>query len=203
MSAGEQAPCLGIIEARWSRVENQTSAFSNSGESDIIEIGEPFWAIELEVNIKDRAHFDLWDSFLARRQLQNFTFTTWRTFRPYPRDTAITSDAGLAVGSVSEADSTVTFFSWGAGKTAYPGDMVSYRTAGDGYWIGQVTEEVTGQAGGGITVPVWPRPVTQHASSPLPRRIQALGEFRLTESPRIREGFKNWSFRIQAEQVLR
>ena len=203
MSAGEQAPCLGIIEAVWQRNEVQTETASNSGEADVIEIGDPFWSIEVKVNIKDRDHFDLWDSFLARRQLQNFTFTTWRTFRPNPRDPAITSDSGLILNAISVSASTLRFFDYGAYLKAFPGDMISYRTAGGGYWIGQVTGEVSADDAGTIVVPVWPRPVAADSSDPAPRRIQALGEFRLTEQPRIREGFKNWSFRINAQQVLR
>ncbi|WP_084398265.1 hypothetical protein [Henriciella aquimarina] len=203
MSAGEQAPCLGIVEAQWSRVENQTQIASNAGEADVIEIGEPFWRIELDVDIKDRAHFDDWDSFLARRRLHDLTFTIWRTFRPRPRDLQITSDIGLYLDAVSVSSSIIKLSSYGANRKAYPGDMISYITAGGGYWIGQVTEEATASAAGVIECKVWPRPVTPEAGGSSPRRIQALGEFRLIEQPRIREGFKRWSFRIEAEQVLR
>lgn len=202
MSAGEQAPCLGIIEAVWQRNEVQTETASNSGEADIIEIGDPFWSIEVKVNIKDRAHFDDWEAFLARRRLQDLTFTMWRTFRPNPRDTSISSDTGLGVSSINVANSTITLSGYGAGKKAHPGDMISYITAGDGYWIGQATAEATADGSGVITIPVWPRPVTANAT-PLPRRIQALGEFRLSGSPRIREGHKNWSIDFEAQQVLR
>ena len=203
MSAGELAPCLGIIEAGWSRVENQTEIASNSGEADVLELGEPFWAIDVSVNIRDRDHFDEWDSFLARRRLHDLTFVMPRTFRQRPRDPLITSDTGLTVNTISAANSTVTLGGYGAGRKAYPGDMISYRTLGNGYWIGQVTGEATANGSGVITVPVWPRPRALHATSVLPRRIQALGEFRLIEQPRIREGFKRWDVSFKAEQVIR
>lgn len=203
MSAGELAPCLGIIEAVWQRVENQAAVTANDGNADALEIGDPFWKISVRVNIKNRAHFDLWDAFFARRQLHNYTFTMHRTFRPNPRDPLITSDTGLTLSAISAANSTVSFTSFGNGRTAYEGDMISYKTAGDGYWIGMVTEETTADGSGNITIPVWPRPVTQHATTPAPRRIQALGEFRLTEAERPKEGFKDFSFRFEAEQVLR
>ena len=205
MSAGELAPCLGIVEAEWSRVENQTEIASNSGAADVLELGEPFWAIDVSVNIKDRAHFDTWDSFLARRRLHDLTFTMYRTFRRLPRDPQISSDTSLTLVNISEANSTITLGGYGAGLKAYPGDMVSYITAGSGYWVGQATGEATADGSGFITVPVWPRPRAFHATlaSRLPRRIEALGEFRLTDQPRIREGSKRWDVSFKAEQVIR
>ena len=203
MSAGELAPCLGIIRADWKRIENQTAVSSNSGETDVIEIGDPMWAISVDVNIKNRVHFDFWDSFLARRRGQDLTFTIHRTFRPRPLDPLISTDAGLTLDSIDVGASTIQLSAYGAGRKAYPGDMISYRTSGSGYWVGQCTAEATADGSGVITVPVWPRPVTKHASAPLPRRIQAIGEFRLSGEPRITEGFKNWDIRFDAEQVLR
>jgi hypothetical protein len=203
MSAGELAPCLGIIEATWSRNENQTSLFSNSGEADIIEVGDPFWSIDVRVNIKNRAHFDEWEAFLARRQLAVNTFTMWRTMRPNPKDKSITSDVGLSLQSYSVANSRLTFGGWGAGKAANYGDMLSYRTSANGYWIGQVVAPATADGSGNITVDVWPRPWAPHATTILPRRIQAVGEFRMLKTPRIKEGFKDWNIRFEAEQVLR
>lgn len=203
MSAGELAPCLGIIEATWTRNENQTSLFSNSGEADIIEVGDPFWSIDVRVNIKNRAHFDEWEAFLARRKLAVNTFTMWRTMRPRPRDTGITSDASLTVNAYNPGTSQLTLGGYGAGRAANYGDMISYRTAASGYWVGQVTEPATADGSGVITVDVWPRPWAPHASAPLPRRIQAVGEFRMLKKPRIKEGFKDWSIRFEADQVLR
>jgi|GEM_PF-1164190 len=204
MSAGEQAPCLGIIEARWTPIENQTAVTSNSGEADVIEIGDPFWMIEVGVNIINRAHFDEWDTFLTRRRLADLTFTMWRSMRPNPRDPAITSDAVLSIVSIDSANSTVTVSdALSVGRKAYPGDMISYRTLNNGYWIGQVLAEATYNGSGQATLSVWPRPVTPHASVTAPRRIAALGEFRLTETPRVREGFKRWDVQFKAEQVLR
>ena len=204
MSAGEQAPCLGIIEARWTPIENQTSVTSNSGEADVIEIGDPFWSIEVNVNIRNRVHFDVWDTFLTRRKLADLTFTMWRSLRPTPRDPAITADATLSIVSVDSGNSTVTISDVrSVGRKAYPGDMISYRTANNGYWVGQVLAEATYDGSGEATLSVWPRPVAPHASVTAPRRIAALGEFRLTEAARVQEGFKRWDIRFRAEQVLR
>lgn len=202
MSAGELAPCYGIIEAPWTRIENQSAPASNSGDEYPIEFGDPYWSVEVSVEIRNRAHFDLWDSFLARRRLHARTFTMWRSMRPRPCDPLITSDAGLALSSIDTAASTITLSGYGANRFAHYGDMIGYRTSGGGYWVGQVEDEAQANGSGVVTIPVWPRPVAAHAS-PEPTRFKASAEFRLSEPPRIREGFKRWSIRFRAEQVLR
>lgn len=203
MSAGEAAPCLGVIEATWERIENQSQAASNSGDEDILEFGDAFWVLDVSVTIRNRAHFDEWDSFLARRRGQDLTFTMYRSMRPRPRDTLITSDTGLILNSIDAGLSQITLSGYGAGRQAHYGDMISYRTAANGYWVGQVDAPATANGSGVITVPVWPRPRAAHASVPDPRRFEAPGEFRLSDKPRIREGFKNWSVRFEAQQVIR
>lgn len=203
MPAQELAPCLGIIEATWQRIDVQTEAASNSGEEDVIELGDPYWEAEVRVTIRNRAHFDEWDSFLARRFLHDVTFTMPRAMRPRPRDRLITSDAGLTLSSIDAGQSQITLSGYGAGRAAHYGDMISYRTAANGYWIGQVMASATANGAGVVTATVWPRPAAPHASLPSPRRFNALGEFRLTEPPRLTEGFKDWAVRFNARQVLR
>ena len=141
MSDGELAPCLGIIRGDWNLVPNQTGATTNSGETDILDLGTSIWAIDIDVNIKDRKHFDEWDRFLTSRNLQEHTFVMPRPLRRLPADGTITSDTGLTLQSYDYANSTLTFSGGGSAKKASFGDMVSYRTAGSGYWIGQVTSE--------------------------------------------------------------
>ena len=118
MSAGEQAPCEGVISAVWNPIENQTAVTSNSGNTDVLELGTPFWEVEINVDCPNHANFDTWVSFLHRRRMFDLTFTMWNHLRPLPSDRTITSDTGLTLGSISEANSTLTFSGFGASKTA-------------------------------------------------------------------------------------
>lgn len=203
MSAGEQAPCEGVITSTWQMVDNQTAIVSNSGETDVLELGTPFWEIDVRVDCPNRTNFDVWKAFLARRWSFDLTFTMWHSLRSLPVDRTITSDTSLAISGISEVNSTISFTSFGASKTATLGDMISYRTADNGYWVGMVTETTQADVSGVVTVPVWPRPRAVHATTVSPRRLQALGEFRLSERPRLRENFKDYSVQFKARQVIR
>lgn len=203
MSAGELAPSYGVIEATWEENEDQSAAFSNDGEADILELGDPFWTINVKVEIVSRAHFDEWDAFLSRRWQSALTFTMWRSLRIRPRDPAITGDTGLAVSGINVASSQITLSGYGAGRAAHYGDMISYRTPGLGYWVGKVVSPATADGSGNITIEVWPRPVTPHGATQQVRRFFALGEFRLLKKPKKTEGHNEWSLRFEAEQVLR
>ena len=203
MSAGEQAPCEGVITSTWQMVDNQTAIVSNSGETDVLELGTPFWEIDVRVDCPNRSNFDVWKAFLARRWSFDLTFTMWHSLRSLPVDRTIISDTALTLYGVSEVNSQLSFTNFGQEKTATEGDMISYRTADDGYWVGMVMETTQASSSGVAFVPVWPRPRTPHATDPAPRRIQALGEFRLSERPRLRENFKDYSVQFKARQVIR
>lgn len=203
MSAGELAPSLGIIEANWERNENQTASTSNDGESDVLEFADPLWTIKVKVTITSRDQFDEWDSFFARRQLAVNSFTMWRSLRVRPRDQLITSDAGLALSGINAGASTISLTGYGIGRKASFGDMIGYRTAANGHWVGQVVQEATADGAGAITASVWPRPVAPHATTPAPRRFKALGEFRMIKAPDPNEAWMDWDYRFEAEQVLR
>ena len=198
----ELAPSYGIIDASWERNENQTSQFSNKGDSDVMEIGDPFWTIDVKVTITSRAHFDEWDSFLARRNLSENSFLMWRSLRVRPRDLLITSDAGLILASVDEGNSQITLAGFGAGRQAHYGDMIGYRTAANGYWAGQVVAPETADVSGNITVSVWPRPWAPHDTTPAPTRFKALAEFKMLKKPKPKEAWNDWEIRFQAQQEL-
>lgn len=203
MFEGELAPSYGVIEATWERNENQTAVFSNDGDADVMEIADPAWSLDVKVAVLSRAHFDEWDSFLARRNLSENSFTIWRSLRVRPRDPLILNDAGLALSAYNPATSTLTLAGYGAGRAAHYGDMIGYRTAANGYWVGQVQAPATADGSGAITVSVWPRPWAPHAGAPSPKRFNALGEFRLTKKPKTKEAYNDWDIRFEAEQVLR
>tara|TARA_B100000678_G_scaffold13657_2_gene10744 strand:+ start:919 stop:1530 length:612 start_codon:yes stop_codon:yes gene_type:complete len=203
MSAGELMPCYGVIESEWTLVENQTANVLNSGQSDVLELGTPYWEVDIRVDCPDRSDFDEWSAFIRRRRGFDLSFTMWRHFRPLPSDGSILSDSGLTLTGISEVNSTVSFSGFGANKTAHQGDMLSHITAGSGYWLGEVSETTQANGSGVITVPVNPRPRPAHASAPLPRRIKSLGEFRLSDRPQFTERFRNYSLRFSARQVIR
>lgn len=202
MFSRELAPSYGIIDASWERNENQTAQFSNEGDSDVLEIGDPFWTIDVKVTITSREQFDEWDSFLARRNLSENSFLMWRSLRVRPRDLLITSDAGLILASVNEGSSQITLAGYGAGRQAHYGDMIGYRTAANGYYAAQVVAPATADGSGNITVSVWPRPMAPHDTTPDPRRFQALAEFRLLKKPKPKEAWNDWDYRFEAQQVL-
>lgn len=202
MYDGELAPSYGIVEATWDRNENQTSLFSNEEGSDVLEIGPPWWTIDVKVTITSRAHYDEWDSFLARRNGASNSFLIWRSLRVRPRDLLITSDASLLLSSVDAANSQISFTGYGAGREAHYGDMISYRTAANGYWVGQVVAPAVADGAGNITVSVWPAPRAPHATTPAPRRFNALGEFRVSDQKK-KEAYNNWDFSFEAVQERR
>lgn len=201
MSAGEVMPCTGITSAAWALVPQRTEVEALSGGAVSIDLGPAFWEIDLDVSLFSRDVFDLWAAFIARRRGSSVPFTAWRTFRSRPRDSGVSSDASLTLPSVSIANSTITLGNAGT-YTAYPGDMLSYRTQNSGYWVGVSTAQVSA-AGGSITIPVEPAPRARASSGQSPRRIQALGEFRLDGEPRFRESQRRRSLRFKARQVIR
>jgi len=201
MSAGELIPCRGIVGAEWQPVNQQAAPETLAGESDVLELGPSYWVVDFEVECPTREDFDTWSAFLARRSGAAVTFTAPRTFRKLPRDPLILSDSGVSLPVVNSSGGTITLSGVGTGK-AYAGDMVSYRTANNGYYIGQVQYDAT-PSGGSITLSVWPEPMAKHATTPSPRRIEALGEFRLDGAPRWSGEWRRRGVRFTAKQVIR
>lgn len=201
MIAGEFAPERGIVKAEWKPIVQQSAPSTLSGASDVLELGPSYWEVDIDVDCPKREDFDTWSIFLAGRDGADWTFTMPRAFRKFPRDRSVQSDAGLSLNGVNAAARTITLAGAGTGKIS-PGDMLSYRTAASGYWIGTAKAAAT-PVGGVVTVPVWPAPMTPHASAREPRRLYALGEFRLIGEPRWREGARNRSVSFKARQVIR
>lgn len=201
MSAGELIPCRGIVGADWQPVNQQATPETLSGESDILELGPSYWVVDFEVECPTREDFDTWSAFLARRSGAAVTFTAPRTFRKLPRDPFILSDAGVSLSSIDAPARQITLGGVGT-EAAFVGDMVSYRTANGGYYIGQVQQDAV-PAGGSITLSVWPEPMAAHATTPSPRRIEALGEFRLDGAPRWSGEWRRRGVRFSAKQVIR
>ncbi|MFC6197799.1 hypothetical protein [Ponticaulis profundi] len=202
MSVRELAPYEGVISAVWTPRNVQTGHDSTSGAVTVLEIGTPYWEIEYEIDCIDRETFDKWKMFLLRRQGRAITFITWPILRPRPRDESVTSDAGIDLDSISEANSTITVSGLAASQPIAKGDFFSYRTAANGYWIGTATEAATADGSGDATITVWPRPRAAHATVRELTRIRPVGEFRLIGEPRMPEEVGNYSIRFSARQVI-
>lgn len=201
MATGDLIPCRGIVKAEWAPIVQQAAPNTLSGASDTIELARSFWSIDFEFTLPKRADFDAIAAFLAERDGADFTFTSPRHFRSLPADRSITTDVGLTLTSVDSSARLITLGGAGTVK-ANVGDMLSYRTAAGGYWVGVVRAPAT-PVGGAITVSVWPEPMAPHAATPAPRRIEALGEFKLDSKPRWGEKGRRRSVSFTAKQVVR
>jgi len=181
MSAGELFPALQVYDMAWQLSHPQGVRMQRSGNSQVVQMVEPFWTFELQSTWLDADQFQTWESFLHRRKGSAVTFTAHRMDRQYGK-VPVVNDTGLTITAVDRANSTVSFGSTGA-WTANPGDPLSFYTAAGGYWYGEA-QETKAAAGGAMTaLAVWPPPFTQHASTANPRRIRALAEFFLSGMP--------------------
>jgi len=201
MSAGALLPCRGIVKSEWVPTVQQTTPETLSGSVDVLELGRSHWTVDFEFDLSRRSYFDDIAVFMAERDGSDLTFTAPRHFRKFPGDPLITSDVGVALTSVSSASRTVTLSGVGTGQ-ATKGDMISYRTASNGYWTGLVRADAT-PAAGSITMSVWPAPVAVHATTPAPRRIEALAEFRIVGAVKWSELAKRRSVSFTGRQVIR
>ena len=174
-----------------------------SGTSVAVDFGEPYWQVECSVDLPVRS--DLvreWSAFFKRREGQKHTFTMNRSFQAFPNDRDVGSDVGLDVAAVDRIASAVTLSGLETGYTATAGDMIGYFTARSGFYVGEVLTTVSA-AGGIATLQVWPPPFDAHPTQANPRRIKALGEFRLVSGLGPAEAFNARRFRFTAEQVVR
>lgn len=202
MADGELAPFEGVVEASWELDENQTGTVTNSQATNILELGTSYFTLDCRVECRDRDELDVWKAFFTRRRFRAFSFTMWPTLRPRPRDITVLSDAGLTLDNVDTDNWTVTLSGLAAGAVIHEGDPIGYRTAANGYWIGHAMFETTADGSGVATIPVLPVPRAPHASTPAPQRIRPLGEFKLTEKPRIPEKFDDFPVSFKARQII-
>ena len=200
---GEFYPEKNVQSNVWTENFRQNAPSSLSGNSIAVDYGQAYWTAKLSIDLVPRSLLARqWSAFIKGREGKKYTFTMNRTFTSFPFHGGITSDANLTVPSVSRAASTVTL--GGLEPTYRPevGDMISYFTSHSGYYCGEVirTADVSG---GSVTLTVWPAPSDPHPTTPAPRRIKAIAEFRLTKAPTSEEAYNSRSFSIEAEQVIR
>lgn len=204
MSAGELILSHGVLKMDMALVPMQTMRMGASGNSIRGVLGPSRWRLDVETTYLSKPNARLWDAWLANRVHLGETFTAWRPLRLAPAGALGTADGSIGL-TVDAPNSELDLTGVGA-YVASKGDMISYRTDVDGYYLGMITADVSAAAGA-ITVPVIPRPLAKHASTPAVRRVQALGEFELTSTI---DPFDDYTLnaggrrlRFQAMQVLR
>lgn len=205
MANGDLIPTDGLLKMDMSLQPMQTVRMGVSGNSVRGVFGPTRWRLDVETRYLSTREARIWDAWLARRIHFGETFTAWRLLRQNPPGPIGTEDGSLGLTvdiPNSELDLTGT-----GGYVANIGDMIGYRTDVDGYYLGMATARVAA-SGGAANVPVIPRPLAKHATTPAVRRVQALGEFELASS--TVDGFDGYTgdgggrrLRFQAIQVLR
>lgn len=200
MSAGELILTDGILSIDMSLAPMQTSRMGSSGNSIKGVTGPTRWRLVAETVFLTMAEARLWDAWLANRIHHGETFTAWRWARLNPQGALGTADGSIGL-TVDAANNELDLTGCGA-YVASKGDMISYRTDVNGYYLGMIQAPATAVSGN-VTVSVIPKPLAKHASAPAVRRTQALGEFELTTIVDPFDDYTNRSLRFEAMQVLR
>lgn len=185
MAARELMPYDGLKEFTWSLDENQSELdTANEVRGQVIEWGRATWTCRAVFGSMNASVYRKLDSFIKRRKKSLITFTAFRPLFRAPLLNPAQTNTGLGIGTVDIENSTVGFT--GLSANVSEGDMFSYRTANNGYYVGQAVEAVS-ISGGAATVKLEPAPMPKHATTPQVRAFEALGEFRLVAAPQNTE----------------
>jgi len=203
MSQGEFILSNYLKELTWSPPEErQSDADQRGGSGQVITFGRPYWRIRFIYDNQNDAAYRAQTAWLARRKGSRVTFTANRPGMRKPLLAPGMTNEGLSVVAVNIAAGTVTIGGLGTNPIS-AGDMLSYYTANSGYWVGQALADaapVTGQA----VISVHPPPQTPHASTPVPRLVDAIGEFKLVGRIQNTERHtRRASVSFEAVQVVR
>lgn len=200
MSAGELIPTDGLLDMDMSLVPTGASRMGAAGASIVSRSGPTRWKLRVNAMIATLAEARIWDPWIANRVHHGYTFTAWRLLRLNPAAGAATPDGSLTL-TVNAAANQITIGGVGS-DAASKGDMISYRTADNGYYLGMVMAAASPSAGS-ITVTLSPKPMAKHATTPAVRRIQALGEFELSTPLDPYDDYTGRSIAFEAMQVIR
>ena len=205
MSTGEFWPEKGVIVNEWTLNRRDSAPAALSGNSIAVPLGEPYWTINVEVEVQGRqSHLaSLWTAFFARRRGRAVTFTANRSFRSFPSRRDVEHDLGLVVHTARREDNFLDLRVVG-GETARPthGDMIGYFTANNGYYIGEIAERLN-NGPNAAQMTMEPSPFPPHPTEANPRRIKAVGEFRLDGAPTPVERSNRSAWSFTATQVIR
>lgn len=201
MSAGELIPTAGLIKMDMSLIPMGSGRMGANGNSIIGRVGPTRWRLQVVTDYLDMDEARIWDAWLANRIHLGESFTAWRLFRLNPQGALGTADGAVTL-TVDAANSQVSLGGVGP-YVAMPGDMISYRTDINGYYLGMVQASVAAISGTASNIPMIPRPLAKHATTPAVRRVQALGEFELATPLEPFEDYTNRQLSFEATQVLR
>lgn len=200
MAVGEFWPEKNIVSNEWTLNFRDTAPSGLSGLSVPVSLGEPFWTIDVTVEVPKKSQSaSLWRGFFARRQGVRKTFTANRSFNSFP-SSRLPVPQNISILNVDRSSSSVSL--GGVSSNVFSaGDMISYFTLNNGYYVGEV--ESVSDASGVVTLEVSPPPFVAHETTPVFRALKALGEFRLNGpiSPLETSSRLSWSF--SATQVIR
>lgn len=201
MSAGELIPTTALESMDMVLAPQKTQRMGASGNSIQGFLGPTRWRLMVRTAADlSLAEARIWDAWLSNRIHLGETFTAWRLNRIYPLGALGTADGSITL-SVNKAASQITLGGCGA-YVASKGDMISYRTDVNGYYLGMVMADAAAVSGS-VTLTMSPTPLDKHATTPAVRRVQALGEFELSTPVDPFDAYNGRQIAFEALQVLR
>jgi hypothetical protein len=177
MAAGALIPTNKLIRCEFFLIPDKTQRMGGVGASVQVFAGPTRIGLAVETERLNLTDGRTWSPFLNDRAHRGETFTAFNLWRVNGAGALGTADGSIGL-TVDTPNSELDLTGCGA-YVAKAGDWISYRTANNGYWAGEIREDATAVAGA-VTVKVNPEPVAKHASTPAVRRVQALCEFELT-----------------------
>lgn len=169
MSTGEFMPTDALRECTWTLQERQTAQYSRGGNSQVIDLGDPFWTLTATYEGLGPAQFKALSAFISRRQGARVTFAARR---PGRKPDFAQDPVGLGF-VVTSGKLRID-----AGATpVVAGDMVSYTTSGSGRYIGEV-QSTSVVSGTNLECVMRPLALAAHAT-PDVAIVGAWGLFRL------------------------
>ena len=182
MSSQELLPTDFMKECSWAMDERQTADNSRDGSGYINDFDGPTWRVNFRFENMTQAAMRSLNAFGIRRRGRLVTFTAINGDARAPLLYPSFSNSGIGIASIDQGDNLINVTAIGAGTILNEGDFLSYKTNKNGFYVGTVTAGVTANGSGNAAVPVYPMPLTPHASAPALRLRDAFGEFQL-ESP--------------------
>jgi len=182
MSSQELLPTDFMKECSWSIDERQTGDNSRDGSGYINDFDGPIWRVNYRFENLTQAAMRILNSFGIRRRFRLVSFTSINGDARAPLLYPSFSNSGVGIASIDQGNNLVSVTSIGNGTILTEGDFLSYKTNKNGFYVGMVTSGVTANGSGNATVPVYPMPMTPHASAPALRLRDPFGEFQL-ETP--------------------
>jgi len=202
MSVGEFWPEKGVQSCEWILNYRDSAPSALSGNSIAVPLGEPYWTIDVTVEVPARSLLDSqWAGFFARREGKRNSFTANRSFRSFPAS-GMTPDEDAYIADFNRTTGMIQINDIGL-YLAKAGDMIGYFTAQSGFYVGEIKTVNVSSPGSPLVVLATPPPFPFHPTTPSLRLIKAAGEFRMDRQPRPIEKSSRRSWSFKATQVVR